>query len=77
MIACRCEAFFAVITDTTAGRILGYAYALSASDAAHHSPLDGPHRMTQVILGKSRVREIRTPGSVRAKAEWLSYSTIP
>jgi len=33
--------------------------------------------MTQVILGKSRVREIRTPGSVRAKAEWLSYSTIP
>lgn len=32
--------------------------------------------MTQVIPGKSRVREIRTPGSVRAKAEWLSYSTI-
>ncbi len=33
--------------------------------------------MTQVILGKSRVREICMPGSVRAKAEWLSYSTIP
>jgi hypothetical protein len=33
--------------------------------------------MTQVILGKSRVREICTPGSVRAKAEWLSYSTNP
>jgi hypothetical protein len=33
--------------------------------------------MTQVIPGKSRVRETRTPGSVRAKAEWLSYSTIP
>jgi hypothetical protein len=32
--------------------------------------------MTQVILGKSRVREICMPGSVRAKAEWLSYSTI-
>jgi len=31
--------------------------------------------MTQVILGKSRVREICMPGSVRAKAEWLSYST--
>ena len=31
--------------------------------------------MTRVTLGKSRVREIRTPGSVRAKAEWLSYST--
>lgn len=26
--------------------------------------------------GKSRVREIRMPGSVRAKAEWLSYSTV-
>jgi hypothetical protein len=33
--------------------------------------------MTQVILGKSRVRETCMPGSVRAKAEWLSYSTIP
>ncbi|TMK26591.1 MAG: hypothetical protein E6G69_16460 [Alphaproteobacteria bacterium] len=32
--------------------------------------------MTRVTLGKSRVRESRTPGSVRAKAEWLSYSTI-
>jgi hypothetical protein len=31
--------------------------------------------MTRVTLGKSRVRESRTPGSVRAKAEWLSYST--
>jgi hypothetical protein len=33
--------------------------------------------MMQVIPGKSRVRETRTPGSVRAKAKWLSYSTIP
>lgn len=31
--------------------------------------------MTRVTLGKSRVRERRTPGSVRAKAERLSYST--
>jgi hypothetical protein len=31
--------------------------------------------MTRVTFGKSRVRESRTPGSVRAKAEWLSYST--
>lgn len=31
--------------------------------------------MTRVTLGKSRVREIRLPGSVRAKAKWLSYST--
>jgi hypothetical protein len=32
--------------------------------------------MTRVTLGKSRVRESCTPGSVRAKAEWLSYSTV-
>jgi len=31
--------------------------------------------MTRVTSGKSRVRESCTPGSVRAKAEWLSYST--
>jgi len=29
-----------------------------------------------VTFKKSRVRESRTLGSVRAKAEWLSYSTI-
>jgi len=28
-----------------------------------------------VIVKKSRVRESRMLGSVRAKAEWLSYST--
>ena len=32
--------------------------------------------MTRVTLGKSRVRESCTPASVRAKAEWLSYSTV-
>lgn len=32
--------------------------------------------MTQVTLGKSRVGESRTSGSVRAKAEWLTYSTV-
>jgi len=32
--------------------------------------------MTRVTFGKSRVRESRMPGSVRAKAEWLSYSTM-
>ena len=32
--------------------------------------------MTRVTLGKSRVRESCTPGFVRAKAEWLSYSTM-
>lgn len=30
--------------------------------------------MMRVTFGKSRVREIRMPGSVRAKAEWRSYS---
>ena len=30
----------------------------------------------RVTPGKSRVRESRMPGSVRAKAEWLSYSTV-
>jgi tetratricopeptide (TPR) repeat protein len=30
----------------------------------------------RVTFGKSRVRESRMPGSVRAKAEWLSYSTV-
>jgi hypothetical protein len=46
------------------------------SNTSDHSSLDGSRSMTQVILGKSRVREICMPGSVRAKAEWLSYSTI-
>jgi len=32
--------------------------------------------MMRVTLGKSRVRESCMPGSVRAKAEWLSYSTM-
>ena len=36
--------------------------------------MDAETSMTRVTLGRSRVRESRTPGSVRAKAEWLSYS---
>ncbi len=40
-----------------------------------HPNLGASTNMTRVTLGKSRVREIRPPGSVRAKAEWLSYST--
>ena len=35
-----------------------------------------PRSATRVTLGRSRVRESRMPGSVRAKAEWLSYSTV-
>ena len=45
--------------------------------ASDHSSLGARSGMTRVTLGKSRVRESRMPGSVRAKAEWLSYSTIP
>ena len=37
--------------------------------------MGGTNGMTWVTFGKSRVRESRKPGSVRAKAEWLSYST--
>ena len=49
--------------------------SLPVAYASDHSPLGKTHSMTRVILGKSRVRESRMPGSVRAKAEWLSYST--
>ena len=38
--------------------------------------MDATEGMMWVTFGKSRVRESRTPGSVRAKAEWLSYSTV-
>ena len=57
--------------------LCGSADKLSPSNPSDHSSLDGSCSMTQVILGKSRVREICMPGSVRAKAKWLSYSTIP
>ena len=56
--------------------LCGSADKLPPSNTSDHSSLDGSCSMTQVILGKSRVREICMPGSVRAKAEWLSYSTI-
>lgn len=47
----------------------------SPANSAHHSNLGASTDMARVTLGKSRVREICPPGSVRAKAEWLSYST--
>ena len=47
------------------------ASADSPFNTTHHSSLGDACSMTQVIPGKSRVREIRTPGSVKAKAEWL------
>ena len=48
---------------------------LPTANSVHHSHLGAGSDMKRVTLGKSRVREIRPPGSVRAKAEWLSYST--
>src|SRR3954452_1286583 len=57
------------------GPLQSDARALSSTTASDHSPLGGSDGMMQVTLGKSRVRESRTPGSVRAKAKWLSYST--
>lgn len=47
----------------------------SPANSAHHSNLGASTGMARVTLGESRVREICPPGSVRAKAEWLSYST--
>jgi hypothetical protein len=35
----------------------------------------GAESLIEVTFVKSRMRESRTYGSVRAKAEWLSYST--
>jgi hypothetical protein len=52
------------------------AETLSLAPVADHSPLDGGARMTRVTLGKSRMRESCASGSVRARAEWLSYSTV-
>ncbi len=48
---------------------------LPSAHASHHPSLVGANGVTRVTLGKSRVREKRPPGSVRAQAEWLSYST--
>jgi hypothetical protein len=57
------------------GHVRGSDRALPSADASDHPSLVGANGVTRVTLGKSRVRESRTPGSVRAKAEWLSYST--
>jgi hypothetical protein len=47
---------------------------LRSAHASHHPSLVGANGVTRVTLGKSRVRE-SARGSVRAQAEWLSYST--
>jgi len=53
------------------------AVAMRDGDAAGVvDRINGCTSMTRVTLGKSRMWESRTSGSVRAKAEWLSYSTV-
>ncbi len=51
--------------------------ALPPARPSDHSLPGGSPQWPWVTFKKSRVREIRMLGSVRAKAEWLSYSTIP
>ena len=58
------------------GLVRGGDRALPPAPASDHSSLGAGAAMTRVTFGKSRVRESRMPGSVRAKAEWLSYSTV-
>ena len=48
---------------------------LSTANASNPSTLGTGSDMKRVTLGKSRVREVRPPGSVMAKAKLLSYST--
>jgi len=43
------------------------ATSRSLATASDHSPMDTTSGMMRVTSGKSRVREIRMPGSVRAK----------
>ena len=57
------------------GPVRGPDGAFPPSITSDHPPIDDTPSMLRVTFGKSRVREIRTHGSVRAKAEWLSYST--
>jgi hypothetical protein len=58
------------------GSVQSTARMLPPAITLDHSSLGGIGGMTRVTLGKSRVRESCTPGSVRAKAKWLRYSTV-
>jgi hypothetical protein len=51
------------------------ARTLSSASRSYHARPNGGRLLNRLNLRKSRVREIRTLGSVRAKAEWLRYST--
>src|SRR5689334_16267124 len=58
------------------GRLQRAAPALSPPNTPNHASVRGAEGLIGVTFGKSRMRESRTYGSVRAKAKWLSYSTI-
>ena len=57
------------------GHVPGSDGTPPSAHASHHPSLVGANGVTRVTRGKSRVRESRPPGSVKAQAEWLSYST--
>ena len=52
------------------------AKTLPPSNSPHHSSLEVRAARRKLSLGRAGYGKIRTPGSVRAKAEWLSCSTI-
>ena len=60
---------------TRLGSVQSAARPLPLAVTSGHSSLGGTAGMTRVSLGKSRVRESCTPGSMRAKAKWLRRST--
>src|SRR2546430_4281386 len=59
------------------GAIQRVAGTLPIALDSHHSPARSFLGPRWVTFGRSRVRESRSLGSVGAKAEWLSYPTIP
>jgi len=57
--------------------VRGCAESLTPSNTPYHSSLDGPRSMTQVILGKSRMREMCMPGSGAAKLAAIPAGESP
>ena len=49
----------------------------SLARTSNHPLPGGSRSWPWVTFKRSRLQEIRTLGSARAKVEWLSYSTIP
>src|SRR3989442_5323129 len=64
-------------TPPDLGAIQRVAGTLPIAFDPHYSPARGFLGPRWVTFRRSRVRESRTLGSVGAKAEWLSYPTIP